>query len=74
MNTFKISLTNDEKEKDQSFEAKAVFDYRWGNSWNGYGGNFELVAFGKTEEEAKVRLVDEILTFHSEIVKAISRL
>lgn len=73
MNEFKITVTDDKKEKDQSFEATAEFDYVWNNSWNGYGGQFSMTAFGKTEIEAKTKLVEELFTFQTALVKALSK-
>ncbi len=72
MNNLKITITDDKKEKDQSFEATANFDYRWNNSWLGYGGEFSMSAFGKNEAEARERLRDELYRFQSELVKALS--
>jgi len=74
MNQIKITITDDKKEKDQSFEATADFDYQWNNSWLGYGGEMSMTAFGSTEKEAKERLLGELFTYQSEFVKALSSL
>jgi len=74
MNQIKITITDDKKEKDQSFEATADFDYQWDNSWLGYGGEMSMTAFGSTEKEAKERLLGELFTYQSELVKALSSL
>jgi hypothetical protein len=74
MNQFKIIIKNDRKEKEQSFEATANFEYTWDNSWLGYGGLLDMTAFGKTEEEARERLINELFTFQSEFVKALSNI
>lgn len=72
MNELKITITDDKKEKEQSFEATADFSYTWDNSWLGYGGEMSLTAFGATEEEARERLLNELFRYQSELVKAIS--
>lgn len=74
MNEIKITIKDDKKEKDQSFEATAEFDYTWDNSWLGYGGHMSLTAFGSTEEEARKRLQEELYTYQSAFVKALSSL
>jgi len=74
MNQIKITITDDKKEKDQSFEATVDFDYQWNNSWLGYGGEMSMTAFGSTEKEAKERLLGELFTYQSEFVKALSSL
>ena len=68
----KITINDDKKCKEQSFEATAIFDYIWDNSWNGYGGEFTMTAFGKNEIEARERLKDELFRFHSELTKGLS--
>jgi len=74
MKQIKITITDDKKEKDQSFEATADFDYQWNNSWLGCGGEMSMTAFGSTEKEAKERLLGELFTYQSEFVKALSSL
>lgn len=73
MNEIKITITNDKKEKEESFEATAVFDYVWDNSWLGYGGHMSLTAFGSNEKECRERLQKELFIYQSELVKALSR-
>jgi hypothetical protein len=70
----KITITNDGKEKDQSFEATVEFDYVWDNSWLGYGGQMSLTAFGSNQKEAEDRLIEELFRYQSELVKVISSL
>lgn len=74
MNEIIITVIDDKKEKEQSFEATAKFRYIWDNSWLGYGGEMSLTAFGSTEQEALERLKDELFTYQSEFVKALSNL
>jgi len=74
MNQIKITITDDKKEKDQSFEATADFDYQWDNSGLGYGGEMSMTAFGSTEKEAKERLLAELFTYQSELVKSLASL
>lgn len=74
MNTITITIVDDKKEKEQSFEATAKFGYIWDNSWLGYGGEMSMTAFGSTEQEALERLKDELFTYQSEFVKALSNL
>ena len=71
MKQIKITITDDKKEKDDSFEATADFDYRWNNSWLGYGGELSMTAFGSTEKEAKERLLEELFIYQSSFVKAL---
>jgi len=71
MNQIEIIITDDKKEGDQSFEATAVFDYQWDNSWLGYGGEMSMTAFGSTEKEAEERLREELFAYQSELVKAL---
>lgn len=74
MNKIKITITDDKKEKEQSFKATADFDYVWDNSWLGYGGHISMTAFGATTEEAQERLIRELYTFQSEFVKSLSKI
>lgn len=74
MNEIKVIITDDKKEKEQSFEATATFDYRWDNSWLGYGGELSMTAFGSTEKEARERLQEELFKFQNEFVKALAKL
>lgn len=74
MNEIIIKITDDKKEKDDSFEATATFDYIWDNSWLGYGGKMSLTAFGATKEEALSRLQNELYTYQSELVRALSKI
>jgi hypothetical protein len=69
-----ISIIDDKKGKEQSFEAKAKLNYRWDNSWLGYGSEMEMTAFGSTAEEATERLIEELFRYQSELVKALSKL
>lgn len=72
MNEIKITIKNDKKEKDDSFEATANFDYIWDNSWLGYGGSMFMTAHGTTEKEALERLKEELYRYQSCFVKALS--
>lgn len=72
MNQLKITVYNDRKEKDQSWEATATFDYIWDNSWKGCGGETSMTAFGKTEAEARQNLKEELFTHQSAFVKALA--
>lgn len=74
MNQIIIKIIDDKKEKSQSFQAIAYFDYSWNNSWLGCGGEITMTAFGSTEKEARERLLEELFTYQSEFVKAISSL
>lgn len=68
----KITVTNDHKEKNQSWEATATFDYKWDNSWLGYGGQMSMTAFGSNEQEARIRLTEELYRYQNELVKSLS--
>jgi len=69
-----IEITNDGKEKENSFEATATFNYEWDNPWLGYGGGMDITAFGRTEEEAKTRLRNELFRYQSKFVEELSKL
>lgn len=66
-----ITITDDKKGKEQSFESTARFNYTWDNSWLGYGGELSMTAFGSTREESVERLKEELYTFQSSFVKAL---
>jgi len=74
MNEIIITINNEKKEKEDSFEAIAKFDYIWNNSWLGNGGGFEMTAYGSSEKEAKENLINELLLYQSEFVKALTNL
>jgi len=71
MNEIKITITDDKKEKENSFQATADFNYQWDDSWLCRCGEMSMIAYGSTEKEAKERLLKELFAYQSEFAKVL---